>query len=133
MRAQPVVAALLAVCGLASAAEPLDFPLKRIEARLRVEAHGYVPVVLTTPHCTSAAALPAITSPSFPSAYPDGVFVVCDAATSGTRADATILRYLFHASRKEVLVASSIHARLDHRSGAWRLVAWRETYYDYAP
>jgi len=74
-----------------------------------------------------------ITNRNFRVSAPDGVFVVCDAATSGTRADATILRYLFHASRKEVLVASSIHARFDHRSGAWRLVAWRETYYDYAP
>jgi len=71
--------------------------------------------------------------PTFPTKYPNGIFVVCDARFSGEHASITVLRYLFHASLGKPLVAEQVQAKLHGSGSTWRVVSWSAKTVDYAP
>ncbi len=124
---------LLVASRLVSATDPAAFPLKAVEARLRGEASAGELALLSAASCASPV-LPAQMAPTeFDAKYPHGLYIVCDARVSEATAHATILRYLFNASRNQVLAASTIEATLSKRGSSWRVQAWRKTAVGYAP
>jgi len=124
---------LLLTCGIAAGVEVETFPLNTIKARLWADVPAGQLTVLPVAKC-GASYLPSEMAPAeFAARYPGGVYVVCDARVSDGEAHATILQYLFHASRNEVLVASSVDAVLSKRDRSWIVRTWRVRALDYAP
>jgi hypothetical protein len=116
------------------AAVVATFPIDVIEARIRHETSDHsAPAVISIEDCSSASRTPQVSSTEFRERYPGGLYVVCDATVSREHAKATVLRFLFNASRGEVLLASTIEADLVRPTGAWRVRRWHKVSYDYAP
>lgn len=110
----------------------LSTEFRPVEDRLR-KGEKSEPVVAQVARCSEARRELRITSDTFPMTYPDGLFVVCDTSASKNAADATVLRYLFNASKKEVLVASAIDVKLSKAFEGWKIHSWQESFFEYAP
>lgn len=110
------------------------FPYEVVEERLGHRAGHEMPIV-TGIACAAASTQPIFTDRGFASSYPDGAWVVCDAAVAagGATATALILHYRYHASRGRALVAQRTEVSLARKHGRWRISAWREAMLDYAP
>lgn len=124
---------LLIATGIVSAADATAFPLKAVEARIRVDAPAGALAVLPIAKCESAFLPAEMTPAEFSAKYPLGVYVVCDAQASDGTAHATVLRYLFHASRNQILVAENVDATLVRRDRSWLIRTWHRSNVDYAP
>ena len=125
--------ALLIASGIVSAADATAFPVKAVEARIRVDAPAGALAVLHVAKCGSAFLPSDMTPAEFAAKHPLGVYVVCDAQANEGTAHATILRYLFHASSNRILVARNIHATLVRRDRSWLIRTWHTSNVDYAP
>jgi len=124
---------LFVASGVVSAAEATGFPLKAVEARIRVDQPAGALTVLPVAKCGAAFLPPEMTPAEFAAKYPLGVYVVCDAQANEGTAHATVLRYLFHASRNQILVAENIDATLVRRDRSWLIRTWHTSNVDYAP
>jgi hypothetical protein len=113
-------------------ASQLSAEFRPIEDRLR-EEEKFEPVVAQVAQCSDARMELQITGDTFSMTYPDGLFVVCDTTVSKNAAAATILRYLFNSSRKEVLVASAVNVKLSKVVEGWKIHTWRKSFFEYAP
>lgn len=133
MRILNISALFFAVCSRVAIAEPGDLLLPSIEARLRAEAHDYKPSLVVQQSCTSTSTDSPFSAPDFAAKYPDGLFVICDAQVSNVKATATVLRYLFNASKGKPLVAKFVEVKLSKHGSAWRIETWHATAIDYAP
>jgi hypothetical protein len=113
-------------------ASGLSDEFRPIEDRLRKDEKSE-PIVAQVARCSEARRELQITGDTFPMTYPDGLFVVCDTSASENAADATVLRYLFSDSKKEVLVASAVNVKLSKAFEGWRIHSWRKSFFEYAP
>lgn len=110
----------------------LSAEFRPVEDRLRNDEKSE-PIVAQVARCSEARRELQIAGDTFPMTYPNGLFVVCDTSASKNAADATVLRYLFSDSKKEVLVASAVSVKLSKAFEGWKIHSWKKSFFEYAP